>query len=164
MYYLNIYLETIGVFGAEVPIHLSLFSFFLSFFSIVVEQNQEWWRDILVLTQSWYAVTAVEASRAQGWTQKETHDWLIETGLRIWDRPLCRAPKWICLDFCDLLPVCCFSVFSAIFSFSLFLEVGTTIAMARYSESDQCWLLRVTQTLGWLSVLFSDTDEPDLYG
>lgn len=32
--------------------------------------------------------------------------------------------------------MCCFSVFSAIFSFSLFLEVGTTIAMARYSESD----------------------------
>lgn len=33
MYYLNIYLETIGVSGAEVPIHLSFFSiFFLSLF------------------------------------------------------------------------------------------------------------------------------------
>lgn len=32
MYYLNIYLETIGVFGAEVPIHLSLF-FSVSLFS-----------------------------------------------------------------------------------------------------------------------------------
>lgn len=32
MYYLNIYLETIGVSGAEVPIHLSLFSFLSLFF------------------------------------------------------------------------------------------------------------------------------------
>lgn len=32
MYYLNIYLEPIGVSGAEVPIHLSLFSFLSLFF------------------------------------------------------------------------------------------------------------------------------------
>lgn len=75
------------------------FLFFLA--SWVGEHSQEWWSDMLTLTQSWYAVTAVEAEVEAKHKERSSTD-AMRQGLEWETRPLYKVPTSNCHDSSDL--------------------------------------------------------------
>ncbi len=132
-YLISVYLATVGISGIvsafllSFSLHYLFLCFFLSFFSVswVGEQSQEWWSEMLALIQCWYAVTAVEAGRGRSWTQRETQDWLIETGVRTRDQTLTLPRETVSASVtsCPHPLYCCISLFSFV------LELATQLVL-----------------------------------